>query len=335
MKTITLLMNLLLLISVTASAGNKVGNGGGGQECDTPDGVIRSLQSYDLIQGSSLNPEIDLDDQTPAAYVEEEVWRRVHTAAPGFEARLRMAMAEVEKRWNPQNDHLAIIPDADLRAIQPGCHYVQLADWNDSTGLIYVDQTLVSQMLPSHQVALKFHEAIYFLQRNIRFADDSDVARLMVGTLFQDNLTYITEVFGIESKLGIGFCQPGLSGWCKVNWSSVDNYSSQEQKFEITVELLDKQKSLKVNAISNPGDTDHRLNRQSPIYQFTYDNSAALATAHGIERSSIGGMIILELIQPTFASVPVKMTIRSLASGEVYSVPLNIKKNSGPFSFSW
>jgi len=334
---IGLVVLILLISSVTnASAlvngGDKIGNGGGGQICRNAEGRLLPAKSYDLVEGVfRYGYDIDLEDTRSADVIEKELWTRVRAAVPGYEALLKLALAEVDARWTPQAITLAQTNDAHPILFQQDCEFVQIADWNDYPDKIFVNQAVYNEMLPVHQLALKWHEAIYFLERMITLADDSDSARYMVATLFQKDLTQFPNVFAnTRGKIGLSYCDARRK-FCYLNWKNPEDYAFTNQ-YRLQVKRLSPIGKVDITV---PGGPTQKLGVRTNV-AFDVKNQMILIEDQDSRSVNYRGEVTVMLKNTEAFPVKVNLSLVPVGSAQNVEYPVTIPaRSSTVFGFHW
>ena len=172
------------LVATSAFAGNEKGNGGGAHVC------AGSVEMYDLYEGREryrLTPNLPSADT--ADRILEAVLERTAEASyensEEFVPLLRNYIRKVRTNIFPTTATLVRLPDANELLIGRGCQYEQLANWDDRTGKLFVDDRLFSELrrVPAQEAALILHEAVYALARSRFEATTSTAAREVVARM--------------------------------------------------------------------------------------------------------------------------------------------------------
>lgn len=171
------------MLNTLAFAGGDKGNGGGVHTCS--DG---SVEMYDLFEGRvryGFKPVSNLE--TKEAYIDRAL-AKIHNTDPGFEWKVREQLAYLNTHVR-LSDEVVLTPvgDANILLIGKGCSYQQLANWDEVTGNIFVEQKLFEKMTPRNVAAFYIHEAIYKVLRELRISKTSDLARQIVADVFDQS----------------------------------------------------------------------------------------------------------------------------------------------------
>lgn len=192
MKTLTL---VIALISASAMAGDKIGNGGGLWACRTPEGIVRA----ELVDLFEAREEFKLDLKNFGKESVDEIVRErlayVRGALPDlyeewvshFEYVLNHRQL-VNARLRPIEDSLYRIEPVAATCPEGSWEYTQFANFTEY-GQILIRRDLWENPAVSERdkAALLFHESLYRWTR-IRLVDhDSVRARRIVGYLFSQH----------------------------------------------------------------------------------------------------------------------------------------------------
>lgn len=129
-------------------------------------------------------------------------------------------------RFIPEDSELELTNDAFPAFLPRGCKAKQLANYYNDR-LVWVDQTLFNKLSYRDQVALAFHETIYFLERTYRPESDSRYSRTIVAHIFNekgtfeppqsDNYEYYCAAYGASNK-NTSFLAKKIKGSDKYNF---------------------------------------------------------------------------------------------------------------------
>jgi mono/diheme cytochrome c family protein len=183
------------IMATTASAGVRIGNGGGAWAClePTAGAPLRWLEVVDLFEARR---ELGLDLRelraTEVGSAIEEQRLRLVSIAPEFAAQVAPVLDWVLAHLRFVDGELAEIEDIAyrVRPHQSECRdgqiaYVQLANYRPGSGVLV--QRLAWERLDTRQrAALVLHEAVYATLRQLHGDLNSVGARRIVGYLFSD-----------------------------------------------------------------------------------------------------------------------------------------------------
>ncbi|MDH4467200.1 MAG: hypothetical protein QE271_04010 [Bacteriovoracaceae bacterium] len=188
MRTLARMVVFLTLALATKSfskEGHGGGNGGGAHVCENGE-----IDMYDIVEGEiryGLEAEISEFDGKSEEEILSVVIGKVRKAsnwlAEKIEAELNYVNANLRVLKNIQ---LKELPDANILFTRKNCKYVQLANWDDSTGKILVDQSIYESEKfnsPLKRSYLKYHESAYKVARDFG-ALNSDAVRRFVAESF-------------------------------------------------------------------------------------------------------------------------------------------------------
>jgi len=186
--TIKFMMSTVMLVgSFSSFAGSGGGNGGGLHYCED----ATKTRMYDIYEGQKryrldiVETEASLDEVLNSAI------SKIEKINPSLAMRVFKQIAYVRNENNfvlDKDINLKVIPDANILMTDKGCSYKQLANWDEVTGKIFVDETLYVELSDFQKAALILHEAIYKVGRDTKGQKDSDLTRRAVAEILSTSL---------------------------------------------------------------------------------------------------------------------------------------------------
>lgn len=194
MKNVCLVLaSSLMLLSLAAKAGDRIGNGGGVWACQQPSGTIEKAELVDLFEArEELGwPMVAFPNTQPLEIV-DEVRQQVLTDFPNYASSWNSALQTVLQNSHYINADLKFVDDGLFRVQPPrgtcpdgAWNYIQFANFT-LLGHIDISNDLWTSpvVAPVNKAALLWHEAIYYWLRT-NYSDTNSVrARYIVGLLF-------------------------------------------------------------------------------------------------------------------------------------------------------
>lgn len=179
-----LLLGVLLTTSLLAS-GDRGGNGGGLHSCPS----VGSYQLYDMYEGYT---RYDVPRPSVKKTIDGHIahaLKRIYKASPMFgvlvEKEIKYLREEGHLLLRP-NIKLELINDANILVVDEGCRYEQLANWDDVSGNVLVRKERFDKLDDLSKAALYLHEALYKVDRDRFFAQNSDGIRRTVAEALSD-----------------------------------------------------------------------------------------------------------------------------------------------------
>lgn len=173
---------LLFLASFPAIAGGREGHGGSGFRCKTTDSW--DFEVLDLYEARMETPSV-----APAPGVRNEAeW--IQYALSRFPLEDFSGFLWGEYFWVTRNFHLEenfpASSDYTPKIMKPGCELIQVANytWDQRIAVKPIFEEAPFGTLS--QAAIKVHEALYKMDRDLNGSDDSDAIRPLVALLFSD-----------------------------------------------------------------------------------------------------------------------------------------------------
>ena len=180
----SVLLTALTLASATTSwAGNEKGNGGGAHLCGN------AVETYDLFEGRARYgleetrfPEMDREE------ILALVLDRALRASPENAFLIKEIIKSLElvrSRMLMTNARLVTIDDANELMVGNDCQYVQLGNWDDRTGSLFVAEKLFVEIhrSPIDEAAFFLHEAVYRVARTKLGKTNSTSSREVVARM--------------------------------------------------------------------------------------------------------------------------------------------------------
>ena len=175
-----------MALSINVHAGTSSGGGGKGVLCHIPK---TSLQVLDLFEATNV---YHLQESPRKGDLRSEVLFGLESLGavcddPAHPTQASLWLASViqdffhEVTYIPAGTHLPLTNDATLPPIPTGCDIVQIAIYNDKTG-IKLDPEYWGLLDARNQMVILLHEELYFYRRGYG-ATNSDETRRFVGWL--------------------------------------------------------------------------------------------------------------------------------------------------------
>ncbi len=187
-----LITGFILFSSAVTFAGGEgsAGNGGGAVVCTNLDGTIASAKLLDLWEeeisdrGSTFTPGVFSEE-----VLLEAALRKFEKSSPYDVKKMRAILKTLEIKPVSPDKQLLPPVDTGLRAMRrlKGCTLQGVADFDDPTGVLTIDPTILAAMDPLNRAALKFHEALFKVFREAPiFAKNSIHVRKITAAVFAD-----------------------------------------------------------------------------------------------------------------------------------------------------
>ncbi|HWU42740.1 MAG TPA: hypothetical protein VN132_04850 [Bdellovibrio sp.] len=187
-----ILLISILLSALTASAGDKIGNGGGAWTC-TENSQIKQAYLVDLYEGVT---QFDLHLIEPSSQDPMEIVEQINSTLssriPQYAARWSAILADVKTRLHFVNAELEVIDDSlylmrPLGSCSTRWEYTQFANYTNYNDVLIRQDLWQSNALSAlDKAGLIWHEVIYRWMRE-DFKDQNSVrARFIVGVLFSN-----------------------------------------------------------------------------------------------------------------------------------------------------
>lgn len=167
----------LSLLSLAAVASDK-GNGGGVHLCPN-----NKIQFYDLYEGyTRYNFQLPESNLPIDAYINRALLK-IRNVSPWLESKIKAQISYLQDGHFllRSNLNLFLIDDINLLAVDIGCSYQQIANWDEFSGNVLVKQEYYNSISNLDKAGLILHEAIYKVMREENNQTNSDLSRKLVG----------------------------------------------------------------------------------------------------------------------------------------------------------
>jgi hypothetical protein len=177
---------IALFASAPALAGGIIGNGGSTVNCPHKPPELLDLYEGRALYGFELSPGIPA--QGEPLEIAEKLLGRMFNYDPSYYVRVKDGLKHVTEvmRMIAPGESLTPLPDVFPVVLPSGCVLGQLANYNDLEDVVRVDGGIWAQLTDAQRAALLMHEAVYKVERELRFAQDSVISRRVVAHLFGD-----------------------------------------------------------------------------------------------------------------------------------------------------
>jgi len=217
---------------------------------------------------------------------------RIRNEFPRYAPFLERGLKYFERNSKFVTHSLPIVPDVKTLRIEPGCHYEQLAFWNDKTGKIEVSLPVYNKLKNGfHRGALGIHETFYYLYRifnaslNLPIEGKSDQIRLLVAQVFSLNNVIDFDLVPIGMRYDfinlengkIDIVGPGGLFTSKderryesesahtVFYIPTKSGCAQKARYNLTITSPKKKLLVRVNSVSGPELPNIRLSKNIPF----------------------------------------------------------------------
>lgn len=174
---------LFLLLLIPGSVLASKGGGGGLVVACYQGGELTKVELLDLYEGrakgieyAALSEDWEKDVQDLAMKVAKDETNAKHLVD-------RLNRITSSYRFIPEDSELELTNDAFPAFLPRGCKAKQVANYYNDR-LVWIDSVLFKKMSYRDQLALAFHETIYFMERIFRPNSDSRYTRTIVSHVF-------------------------------------------------------------------------------------------------------------------------------------------------------
>jgi tRNA splicing endonuclease len=204
-----------------AQAMGGVGNGGGTHWC--PD---KAPEMYDIYEGKRRYKLEIVDDGSRTEDVIEKAILRVKSTNVTLANEISKKIDFLNNGGLSFESGLALnrVPDANVLMVDKGCEYRQIANWDNASGRVFVNNDYYDRMDDFNKAALILHEAIYAVSRERLQTDNSDSSRRLVADLLaarfdRSSLNHLTKTDDIRVMI----TKEGVSTVYESNESVLDS----------------------------------------------------------------------------------------------------------------
>jgi hypothetical protein len=180
-KMITAMTFLTLGTSIShAQVMGGVGNGGGTHWCPN-----KAPEMYDVYEGIRRYKLNIIEDGSRSEEIIKKALLRVQNsnATLAFELNKKINFLLEGGLSLEDGIELRKVPDANVLMVDEGCEYRQLANWDNVTNRVFVNNDYYQSMSELNKAALILHEGIYSLSRDRLKVENSDSSRKLVAEL--------------------------------------------------------------------------------------------------------------------------------------------------------
>ena len=188
MKTKVSVKSLIfaLVLSSSVFAGFGAGNGGGAVECVYEDGTS-VMQMADLYEGRLRYSHKHLEFNLTSKEIIDFAIEKLLIKDPAFALQVYNAVEEFYKKKTViRSSKLFSTKDYDFILMEDHCRYLQLATWDESSGKVFVNQSIYEKLSNKGKAALALHEAIYKVNRTKKGHKNSNKTRFLNSKLLSN-----------------------------------------------------------------------------------------------------------------------------------------------------
>jgi hypothetical protein len=201
-----------------AQAMGGVGNGGGTHWC--PD---KAPEMYDVYEGVRRYKLDIVENGSRSEEIIEKAVQRVTNSNATLAHELNEKIKYLMNGGLSLEDGIELkrIPDANVLMVDEGCEYRQLANWDNVTNRVFVNNDYYQSMSELNKAALILHEAVYAVSRDRLKVDNSDSSRKLVAELLASTFPSTSlkgllsdkDVLTKDRDEGVTLIQPSDAAW--------------------------------------------------------------------------------------------------------------------------
>lgn len=236
-------MLLFFALATTSSLAGQEGGGGVVVVCKEESGT--TVRLLDLFEAENLpgfkGKQHIARNELPVSQQVENAMTRLHQY-PELQERVRAEIANYELHAKPLdfNYRFVLTGDIDAFIIPENCELKNVVVYQDAEQIWYKEE-LIALLPPTDQAALKLHEALYKIHRDLGNQNGSKTTRMLVGLLFlaEDTNSAPTEALDGIIRLGGtndgGFLPMHPAGTGCFRKGLLQNFHGYERKMRFNV----------------------------------------------------------------------------------------------------